>query len=144
MNRMTFDANKEHLFVIHPAVGQGSIFRLLGCFVDVQLQMSDEVDHLVQIARPKIKALLRTRKLYNISDMIQQYKTHIWGLIKYHTGAVLHATPEILARCDRLHTSLLQGLYPLLKKWFSDWKNRFFCRKTGFFKGVVIKSGGLL
>ncbi len=121
MNRVTFDADKEHLVVIHPAVGQGGIFRLLGCFVDVQLQMIDEVDHLVQIARPKIKALLRTMKLYSISDMIQQFKTHIWGLIEYHTGAVLHTTPTVLARLDRLQTSFLEGLSIIEEVAFLDY-----------------------
>ena len=45
-----------------------------------------------------------------VADMMQQYKTHIWGLVEYHSAAVLHATATVVGRLDRLQTSFLEEL----------------------------------
>jgi hypothetical protein len=78
--------------------------------VDPKLTMDAEVEAIVHTVRPKIKALLRTRSYYSTADMMQQYKTHIWGLVEYHNAAVLHATSTITGRIDRLQTSFLEEL----------------------------------
>ena len=76
-NRVTFDASKEHIIVIHPSHGVGDDFKLLGCIIDVRLTMEPEIDWIVSRARPKINALRRTRGTYRIFDLIAQYKTYI-------------------------------------------------------------------
>jgi len=46
-NRVTFDAGKEHIVVIHLLQGEGEIFRLLGCMVDVKLLMDDAIGRIL-------------------------------------------------------------------------------------------------
>ena len=111
LNRVTFDAEKEHILVIHPVQGEGDDIKHLGCMIDVQLTMVSAIDHIVNIARPKIKAMLRTRGTYNACDMIQQYKTHVWSLTEYHSGAIFHASATALAKLDRLQASFLEELH---------------------------------
>ena len=76
-NRVTFDSSKEHLMIIHPVQGEGMDFRLLGSLIDVKLSMSPAVQDVLDRARPKVKSLLRTRGMYNHTQMLDQYKTHI-------------------------------------------------------------------
>ena len=78
--------------------------------MDVQLNMSEAVDSVVARARPKIKALLRSRAFYGLADLILQFKTHIWGLIEYSHGCVLHASDSALARINRLQSSFVDAL----------------------------------
>ena len=110
LNRVTFDASKEHIIIIHPVSGEGETIKQLGCLIDMKLTMVPAIDHIVNIARPKIKAMLRTRGAYNIYEMIQQYKTHIWSLTEYHSGAIYHASGTALAKLDRLQVSFLEEL----------------------------------
>ena len=65
-NRLKFDAKKEHLAIIHPDANvlHGDGFRLLGCFMDLDLRMRTAVDQLLAKIRPKSKAILRTRGYY--------------------------------------------------------------------------------
>ena len=46
-NRMTFDAAKEHLIIIHPIFASGDSFRMLGCLVDCKLQMLQAIDNIL-------------------------------------------------------------------------------------------------
>ena len=95
-HRVEFDNTKEHVAILHPAVGVGEDFKYLGCLIDCYLRMSAAVDHIVSWARPKIKELLRTRGIYDCETMLQQYKTHIWGGTEYANGAILHACDTVL------------------------------------------------
>ena len=110
-NRVTFDASKEHIVILHPADGEGEDFKLLGCLIDVHLRMDHAIDSLTSRARPKIKALLRTRGLYSIGDLIMQYKIHVWSILEYHSGAILHAAPSSLAKLDDMQKSFLHQLH---------------------------------
>jgi hypothetical protein len=42
-NRVSFDAGKEHIVVIHPIFGEGDPFKLLGCLTDCKLQMQSKI-----------------------------------------------------------------------------------------------------
>ena len=109
-NRVIFDANKEHINIIHPIHGEGSIFKLLGCVVDMKLTMEPAVDQITCEVRPKIKALLRSRPFYSLEDMVTQFKTHIWGKIEYHHGATLHACDNAIARIEFLQSNFVRDL----------------------------------
>ena len=109
-NRVTFDPSKEHINVIHPIHGHGETFKFLGCHVDVKLTMSDAVDYVCARARPKIKALLRSRPYYNVADLIVQFKTHIWGLIEFTHGSVMHASETLLAKIEDLQRGFVRQL----------------------------------
>ena len=43
MNRVTFDAGKEHVIIIHPTLSHGDTFKLLGCPMDLDLRMHSDV-----------------------------------------------------------------------------------------------------
>jgi len=106
---VTFEASKEHIIVIHPAHGEGDNFRLVGCLIDVNLIMEDAVCDIVRRLRPKIRAMLRTRLMYDTSQMIVQFKTHIWGIAEYQNGSIMHASPTILQKLDNMQSAFLQG-----------------------------------
>ena len=76
-NRVSFDAGKEHLVIIHPSKHHGEPFRLLGLMVDLDLRMHTSIDQLVSKIRPKSTAILRTRGYYSTSELITQCKTHV-------------------------------------------------------------------
>jgi len=100
INRVEFDPSKEHLILLHPQHGHGEDFLLLGCLMDAKLTMRAAVERILSQIRPKIKALLRTKSHYDVKDMIAQFKTHIWGLMEGHNGAIFHASRSILQQLD--------------------------------------------
>ena len=109
-NRVTFAAEKEHIVVLHPDVGEGELVKLLGCVIDPKLNMQAAVDKLTATLRPKIKAMLRMKSTYDLQEMVRQFKTHIWGFLEYHCGSIAHATETVLTKLDRLHDSYLEAL----------------------------------
>ena len=110
-NRVTFDPSKEHIVIIHPVHGQGEVFRLLGTLIDVRLLMWQAVDEVLKRARPKVKALLRTRGIYSLADMLNQYKAHIWSYVEYHTGVLILTAPSNLQRIDDMQNAYLRELH---------------------------------
>ena len=107
---MLFDAGKEHLVILHPVAGEGDPFKLLGCTMDTKLQMPHAVDAILAAARPKVLAILRTRAHYDVPRFVNQFKTHVWGLIEIHQGAIFHAAASNLIRLDKLHDGFLREL----------------------------------
>jgi hypothetical protein len=119
-HRVEFDETKEKVVILHPTVGVGDDFKYLGCLMDSQLRMSSAVDHILSWARPKVKALIRTRTMYDKKTMLQQYKTHIWGGTEYANGAILHACDTVLSRIDRLQQHFLDELHLTAEVAFLD------------------------
>ena len=78
-NRVAFDAGKEHLVIIHPLLGEGDDFKLLGCLFDCKLTMRQAIEKILSQARPKISAILRTRQHYSEADLIGQFKNACMG-----------------------------------------------------------------
>jgi hypothetical protein len=109
-NRVSFDPSKEHLVVLHPSDYHGPSFKLLGLMVDTDLAMESAIDLLLTKIRPKIKAILRTRGYHSVSDLIMQFKTHIWGLMEAHMGGIFHATSTRLDKIDHEQDRFLREL----------------------------------
>jgi len=109
-NRVTFDAGKEHMVILHPSESHGECFKLLGCMIDLDLRMHSEIDQLLSKIRPKCTAILRTRAYYGVPDLISQYKTHIWGLVECNCGAYFHAASTLLAKIAQVQRSFLTKL----------------------------------
>ncbi len=63
INRVAFDPSKEHVVVIHPTLGEGDPFKLLGLLVDYKLIMDAGIEKILSQARPKIRAILRTKSI---------------------------------------------------------------------------------
>ena len=110
INRVTFDADKEHIIIIHPIQGEGDPFRLLGCLVDCKLIMLQAVDKMLSQIRPKVKAILRTKPFYEKKELISQFKTHVWGNMECHNGGIFHASTYILDKLDMVHYNFLRDL----------------------------------
>ena len=81
-NRVAFDADKEHIVIIHPILGAGEPFKLLGCLMDCKLQMHQAIDKILSQARPKATAILRMRAHYDVKELLNQFKTHIWSILQ--------------------------------------------------------------
>ena len=109
-HRVVFDASKEHLQIIHPLLGFGHDFKLLGCTIDVKLTMEHAIDDLLMQARPKMKAILRTRAHYDVPNLIMQFKTHIWGIIESRNGGICHASTSHLNKLDSFQRGFLHEL----------------------------------
>ena len=72
--------------------------------------MERDIDTSVARARPKIQALLKTESIYSVSDMLVQYKTHIWSILEYQNGTIMHAAPCLLAKLDDMQKSFVNKL----------------------------------
>jgi hypothetical protein len=99
-NRVSFDAGKEFLAVLHPNANSGPAFKLLGCMVDTDLRMHSCIDQILSKIRPKITAILRTRGFYDVPDLVNQFKTHVWSHMEMHLGGIFHAASSLLAKID--------------------------------------------
>jgi len=108
-NRVEFDGDKEAFVILHPSLGEGDVFRLLGLMVDNQLRMQAAVDALLKKARPKLQALMRTRAFYDLDNMVLQYKTHVLGIVESVTAGIYHAGSSILAPLDRVQTTFVHN-----------------------------------
>ena len=109
-NRVSFDASREHVIVLHPVQHHGAAFNFLGCLVDTDLRMQSAIDQLTSIVNPKITAMLRSRAYYSVPQLLMQFKTHIWGLMEAHMGGIFHAATYSLAKIDHAQSRCLREL----------------------------------
>ena len=77
---------------------------------DCKLEMRMQIDHVLNKARPRIIAMLRTRDKYSTESMIQQYKSHVLGLLEHSSSSILHACDSQLQRLDSVQRRFLHGL----------------------------------
>ena len=110
VNRVSFDASKEHTIILHPTQSHGQAFKLLGCMMDVNLRLYSAVDQVLSKIRPKVTAILRTRGYYDIPNLILQFKIHIWSLIEGNMGGYFHAAPSLLKKIDDVQSKFIQEL----------------------------------
>jgi hypothetical protein len=110
MNRVSFDAQKEHIVILHPSKGHGDPFKMLGCMMDTDLRMHSAIEQMLAKVRPKVTAILRTRAYYSISDLITQFKTQIWGLMEAHSGGLFHAAISLLQKIDQVQKRFLREI----------------------------------
>ena len=52
--------------------------------------------------------LIRTRRYYDIQELIVLYKAHMLSFIEYRTPAVYHATRDVLCKLDRVQGRFLE------------------------------------
>ena len=109
-NRVSFDAGKEHLVVLHPREYHGDPFKLLGCTIDLDLRMHTCIDQLLSKIRSKSTAILRTRAYYDSSKLLDQYKSRVWGLVEAHCGAYFHAATSLLNKIGQVQEAFLHKL----------------------------------
>ena len=90
--------------------GDDATFRLLGILFDCELTMEPCLVALLNKLRPKVRALVRTKHVYSIPDMLNQFKAHVWSHIEYCSGALLLAGPIKLRKLDKLQRGFLYEL----------------------------------
>jgi len=110
INRVAFDPGKEHIVILHPRDGCGDPFKLLGLLVDVKLIMQQAIEKILSQIRPKIKAILRTKPYYSVGELINQFKTHVWGLMEIHNAGIFHASDYLLQKLDSAQHDFLIDL----------------------------------
>ena len=69
-NRVAFDPDKEHAVILHPQMAEGDPFKLLGLLVDCKLTMLPAVEKILSQIRPKVRAILRTKRYYEVKELI--------------------------------------------------------------------------
>ena len=104
---MTFDLAKEHVIIMHPIQGEGDPFKLLGCMMDCKLWMQHATNTIIAQMRPKVTAILRTRFHYDGKSLMSKFKTHMWGIMEIHTGAIFHASNYLLDRLDEIQRKFI-------------------------------------
>ena len=119
-NRVAFDPAKEEFKIIHPFSGTGDSFKYLGPIIDTQIRMHDEIQRIVKKCRPKIRAIMRMRGVYNAANLIQQFKTHVWCLLEGSVGAIFHAYNSDLDKLDNLQNSFVRQLNMTPENAFID------------------------
>ena len=109
-HRVTFDAAKEHFCILHRADCFGEAFKLLGTLVDPKLIMEDEVNRIRRKCRPKIKAILATRYVYSVKDLVRQFKAHVWCILEASNIPIYHTSLSHLESIDVLQTHFLRDI----------------------------------
>ena len=109
-NQVQFDPSKEYTKIIHSSRGVGDDFKMLGTLFDTRLTMQPCLESVLTRIRPKIRALLRLKDLYTGSSMLNQYKSHIWGITEYSNGVLILAPPSQLNRLDKVQRWYLHEL----------------------------------
>ena len=108
-NGVAFDPQKEEFAIIHHFHGHGDTFKLLGPHIDVKLTMTTAIIKIINKARPKLKALLRTTPFYSKHELFTQYKTHILPLLETANGAIYHASTSVLQPIENIYSSFLHA-----------------------------------
>ena len=109
-NQVAFDASKESRHILSLTDPSGCGFKLLGVAFDEELDMSEAVAEMVTAAGWKLRTLLRTRRFYTDSDLINLYKAHLLSFLEYRTPAVYHATRAVLQRLDAVQNKFLKDI----------------------------------
>ena len=78
--------------------------------IDCKLNMCDCVEAILSKGRPKIRALLRLKGMYDLKTMLNQYKTHVWSATEYHNGALILASQSQSQRVDKMQRWFLHEL----------------------------------
>ena len=98
------------MVILHPDEHHGDPFKLLGLMIDLDLRMHTCIDQLLSKIRPKCTAILRTRAYYSVTELIGQYKTHVWSLVEMYSGAYFHAASTLLQKIGQVQRSFLNKL----------------------------------
>ena len=92
--------------VLRPGTGKF----IMGCQLDVKLIMQAAIDKILSEIKPKVTAILRTRKHYSAGELIMQFEAHIWSRMEIHSGGIFHASNYLLEKLDRVQASFLREL----------------------------------
>ena len=72
-------------------------------------------------ARPKVTALLRSRRYYDVKAMVNQYKAHVLCVLEVNQGGFYHAADTILEPIEKLQDHYLKELGLSKENALLDW-----------------------
>ena len=104
--------------MIHPDEYYGEAFKLLGLTIDLNVRMRTAINQLLAKIRPKSTAILRTRDYYSTAELIDQFKTQIWGLVESHSGGYFHAANSLLQKIEKRQLNFLKQLNVTVEEVF--------------------------
>ena len=107
-NQVSFDKDKEGMFILNRKNPHGENFNLLGISFDCKLVMSSTVEELAKTCRWKTKALLRTSRFNTGAALVNLYKAQILSYVEYRTAAIYHACDSALALLDSVQDKILR------------------------------------
>ena len=81
-NQVSFDKDKEGMFVLSRKHPHGENFKLLGIDFDCKLVMSTTVEELAKSCRWKMRAILRTSRFNTGMVMVDLYKAQILSFVE--------------------------------------------------------------
>ena len=87
---------------------------------DPKLLMHKAVQQVLGKARPKVQALLQTRRFYSTGDMVRQFKPHILCILESCTAAIYHAADSILEPLDHVLETFVQEVGLTMEQAFLD------------------------
>ena len=109
-NQVIFDSLKEYFVILHGNEGEGEDFRFLGTWMDTALRMETNIHKMLSKARPKVQAVLRSRRFYTTKQLIHQYKTHALCLMEVNPGGFYHALDSVLDPLEHLQSRFVREL----------------------------------
>ena len=107
-NQVSFDKDKEGMYILSRRRPHGEDFKLLGIHFDCKLVMSATVEELAKSCRWKMKALLRTSRFNTGAALINLYKAQLLSYIEYRTAAIYHVCDSALALLDVVQDKVLR------------------------------------
>ncbi len=107
-NQVSFDKDKEGMFVLSRKHPHGENFKLLGIDFDCKLVMSTAVGELARSCRWKMKAILRTSRFNTGMAMVNLYKAQILSFVEYRTTAIYHVCDSALVLLDAVQDKILR------------------------------------
>ena len=106
-NSVTFDTDKEGMFILSRSKPHGESFDLLGVHFDCKLIMTNTVEELARTCSWKLKAILRTKRFNTGARLISLYKSQLLSFIEYRTSAIYHVCDTALALLDDVQDRIL-------------------------------------
>lgn len=109
-NRVFLDKCKEEFAILDPMDGHGKVFKFLGPTIESKLTKEDCIEKINNKAKPKARRILRSRRFFSTSDLVMQFKAHVWGIVESSVPTIYHAAPSSLAKINGIQTFFLQHL----------------------------------
>ena len=96
--------------MLHPLWGSDTEFKMLGTLVDSALTFRPCIEGILKKCRPKIRGIVRLRHIYSASELLAQFKAHVWPHIEYSSGAIILACITQRRRLDSMQRGFLHKL----------------------------------
>ena len=109
-NQVVFEPTKESFHILGRVHSLGESFKILSVLFDTKLSMHEAANDFASEAGWRLRTLMRTRRFYDVANMVRLYKTHILSYIEGATPAIYHAAPSVLKPLDDLQSSFLLHL----------------------------------